>query len=49
MTPTEHRLEKKKWKKRQQEHRTKMNKMRQETPPSTPEGTPKAHLPQQAG
>ena len=49
MTPREHRLEKKKWKKRQQEHRTKMKKMPQETPPSTPEGTPKAHLPQRTG
>ena len=49
MTPREHRLEKKMWKKRQQKHRTNMKKMQQETPPSTPEGTPKAHLPQRAG
>ena len=49
MTPREHRLEKKKWKKRQQERRTKMKKMRQETLPAAPEGTPKAHLPQWAG
>ena len=48
MTLREHRLEMKMWKKRQQEHWTKVKKMRQETPPSTPEGIPKSHLPQRA-